>query len=97
MNQLTVSVLKVIALRNWEKIERRKSNENESSAITQTILVLPHTRRQQRDHRKHVLQRINHRDKRHNAHRQRIVITTYEENLVLEENQSQHFETCLDT
>lgn len=85
-----------IARRNW-----RKSNQNKLRAISQPKMKLnafscsrlaPHARRQQRDDGEHVLQRINHRDERHYAHRQRVVIPALEQNLVLHQNQRQHLQ-----
>lgn len=56
------------------------------------MFVLPHARRQQRNNGKHVLERINHRNERHHAHRQRVVISALEQNFVLHQNQRQHLQ-----
>ena len=72
--------------------ERGGQADDERRWRTQQLLGRHHARGQQRDHREHVLQWVEHRHHCEHAHRKRVAVARLQHQLLLEQHQLEHRE-----
>ena len=76
--------------------ERGRHADEKGRGRQQQLLGLFHAARQQRYHREHVLERIEHGHEGHDAHGERVVVARLEEQLVLEQDEREHLDAHVD-